>query len=71
MDHRVQPFTLFVLLKALPAWLALPQSRRRAAFGAALVDDPVSVRHFDAEAFTAVCTEVAVFVVRDVTAVTW
>lgn len=53
----------FVHLKALPAWLRLPRSRRAElasqSLGAAITATPdVHVRHFDAEAFSAPCSDI-------------
>jgi hypothetical protein len=65
-------FTLFVLLRALPAWLALPRARRDAigstAVAQALAGQPVTLRHFDAEAFTAQCSDVSLFETDDLRA---
>ena len=62
-------YTVFVLLKALPSWLSLSRSRRNeiagAAMSRALLDDAVTVRHFDAEAFSSFCSDVAVFETSD------
>ena len=69
MNHPVQSYTIFVLLKTLPGWLALSRPHRNeiadAAFAAALVDDRVRDRHFDAEVLTVACTEVAIFETKD------
>jgi hypothetical protein len=65
-------FAIFVLLRALPSWLSLPRSRRNeiasAALAGALTDASVKLRHFDAEAFTAVCSDISVFEADDLTA---
>ncbi|WP_296580686.1 darcynin family protein [Xanthobacter sp.] len=65
-------FTIFVLLRALPAWLSLSRSRRNeiasAAMAHAFTDAAVTLRHFDAEAFTAVCSDVSVFETSDLAA---
>ncbi|MHC1479167.1 darcynin family protein [Frateuria aurantia] len=72
MNSHSGSYTIFVLLKTLPAWLTLPRAQRHAvadaAFAEALVDGQVHVRHFDAEAFSAVCTDVAVFETEQLTA---
>lgn len=72
MTAQAPRFTIFVLLKTLPAWLALPRPRRNeiaaAAFADALRDGSVGIRHFDAEAFSALCTDVAVFDAGDLLA---
>lgn len=66
---QASPFTIFVMLRTLPAWLALPRPQRndigQRALRHALKEGTVSVRHFDAEAFTTTCTDVAVFETRD------
>lgn len=66
------PFSLFLLLKTQPAWLALPrQERNRIAGDAmsfALAGQAVSLRHFDAEAFSGRCTDVAVLSALDLRA---
>lgn len=56
-------YTFFVMLRATPAWLRLTRDERRALtdrhLGGALTASPgIRVRHFDAEAFTAVCSDV-------------
>ncbi|BCH34154.1 hypothetical protein MesoLjLc_60840 [Mesorhizobium sp. L-8-10] len=62
-------FTIFVLLRTLPSWLSLPRSRRNeianSAFADTLKDESVTIRHFDAEAFTAFCTDIAMFEADD------
>jgi hypothetical protein len=62
-------FTIFVLLRALPSWLSLSRSRRdeigSAAVASALKDNDVTLRHFDAEAFTGFCSDVSVFEASD------
>ncbi len=56
-------YAFFIHLKALPAWLRLSRERRRQLADAALGDvlarcPAVRVRHFDAEAFAAPCSDV-------------
>lgn len=53
----------FVHLRALPAWLKLPRPQRAAlaaqTLGAAIAASPdVRVRHFDAEAYSAPCSDI-------------
>ena len=56
----------FILLRALPAWLQLPREQRNTiattALGKALslstAQQPLSLRHFDAEAFSGVCSDI-------------
>ena len=61
--------TIFMLLKALPAWLALSRDERariaRTAFASALTDPSVRHRHFDAEAFSGCASDVAMFEAED------
>ena len=62
----------FILLRALPAWLALPREQRRTAWqtdalAQALSDpDRLSTRFFDAEAFTARCSDILLVETRDI-----
>ena len=62
-------WVVFVHLRTTPAWLALPRTERSrvagAAFARALPDDRVSLRYFDAEAFSGRCTDVAMFETQD------
>lgn len=56
-------YTVFILLRATPAWLRLTRDQRRALseqhLGGALAASPgIQVRHFDAEAFSAFCSDV-------------
>ena len=66
--------TFFILLNALPAWLSLSRQERSTAWqspdiGAALsVPDSLSLRFFDAEAFTAMCSDVLMVETRDIDA---
>lgn len=58
--------SFFILLRALPAWLQLARAERQRiaeqAMGSALAlasaAQPVSLRHFDAEAFSGVCSDI-------------
>jgi len=56
--------TLFVMLWASPGWLRLDRAERDriagAALGRALPEEGVSLRHFDAEAFHARISDIAV-----------
>lgn len=63
MSSKSPRYAMFVHLRALPSWLALPRARRRTLagrhLGGALARHPaVAVRHFDAEAFSADCSDV-------------
>ena len=64
-------YTIFMLLKAEPAWLRLSRRERNTiaegALGAALAGLTVSHRHFDAEAFCGACSDVAVFETESLT----
>ncbi|GAA0470978.1 MULTISPECIES: darcynin family protein [Tatumella] len=61
--------TVFVLLKTTPAWLRLARSERNRiadkVLADVLSDGKVSLRMFDAEAFTTRCTDVAMFQAED------
>ena len=65
-------FIIFVFLRALPAWLSLSHAQRNeigsAALTQALTDETVTLRHFDAEAFTGFCSDVSVFEATDLMA---
>lgn len=67
------PFTLFMLLRSQPAWLALDRPARR-AFVAEQVQPAfaawpqVAMRYYDAEAFHGRCTDVMVFETADLIA---
>ncbi len=69
MPLAERPFTLFLLLKTRPAWLALPRDERNriaaTALSGALNGQEASLRHFDAEAFCARCTDLAMLTVDD------
>ena len=69
LDSDAKPFTIFVHLRALPQWLALPRSERNSlsesAMDSALTTPCVTMRHFDAEAFTAACSDICVFEAPD------
>lgn len=63
-------YTFFVLLRATPAWLALTRPQRRAVTAEHLEplltrSPELRVRHFDAEAFSAVCSDVMLIETRD------
>ncbi len=56
-------FAIFLLLKATPQWLSLSRAERRAMaeqhLGANLAKLPaLRLRHFDAEAFSADCSDI-------------
>lgn len=65
-------YTIFVLLKTRPAWLALsrPERNRIAeqTLGAAVQEGGIDVRLFDAEAFATHCTDVAMLQTSDLQA---
>ena len=65
-------WAIFVHLRTTPAWLTLtrPERSRIAgeAFARALPDDRVTLRYFDAEAFSGRCTDVAMFETQDLAA---
>lgn len=65
-------FTIFMLLEALPAWLKLGRNERNRIAGDALALSlaglDVNHRHYDAEAFSGRCSDVAVFETNDLAA---
>lgn len=66
--------TFFILLSALPAWLSLSREARSTAWqtpdiAAALADpDRLRLRFFDAEAFSAMCSDVLIVEAADIDA---
>jgi len=62
-------YNVFVLLKTTPAWLAMSRSERdgfsAAIMEAALAGTDIRVNHFDAEAFSGRCTDIAQFEASD------
>ncbi|MDM1764154.1 MULTISPECIES: darcynin family protein [unclassified Acinetobacter] len=58
-------FTIFILLKTTTEWLKLERKQRNQiaddAFSKIFKDESVSLKMFDAEAFSAKCTDVAMF----------
>lgn len=62
-------FTIFVLLKTTTAWLWLERSERTKiadeVFSQLFQDENITLRMFDAEAFTTKCTDVAMFQTED------
>lgn len=61
--------TVFVLLKTTREWLRLERSERNriadTVLSTVLPDNKVTLRMFDAEAFTTKCTDVAMFEAED------
>jgi len=61
--------TVFVLLKTTVSWLRLSRDKRNAiadkVLSDVLVNTDVTLRMFDAEAFTTRCTDVAMFQAKD------
>lgn len=61
--------TVFVLLKTTVSWLRLSRDERNEiadkALCSVLVNTDVTLRMFDAEAFTTRCTDVAMFQAKD------
>ncbi len=72
MSESKLRYSIFVCLRALPAWLALPRWRRseigETAMSDALKGSPVRLRYFDAEAYSAYCSDISVFETDDLTA---
>lgn len=70
MPDDSRTYTFFMLLKTRPAWLALSRPERRAFRDRHLVPvfqryPEVKTRYYDAEAFSARCSDVMVFEARD------
>ncbi|MFG1497461.1 darcynin family protein [Saccharospirillum sp. HFRX-1] len=61
-------FTVFVLLRALPAWLGLSREQRNdiaeSSLSTAIEGRAVTLQHFDAEAFSSYCSDISVFETR-------
>jgi hypothetical protein len=65
-----KPLTLFMLLRSQPSWLRLSRAERQAFIAAEIAPileryPAVSLRFFDAEAFTGRCTDVLVWTAAD------
>ena len=64
-------YTIFMLLTATPAWLSLTREQRNEFVEGTLgpivakYEERVKVRFFDAEAFSARCSDIATFEVND------
>lgn len=64
-------YTFFVLLRALPAWLQLSREARKSladehmGFALARSEGLLTMRYFDAEAFSSPCSEVVMVETRD------
>lgn len=63
-------YVFFVLLRATPAWLRLPRERRRALaaehLGPLLARNThIRMRYFDAEAFSAACSDLMTIETND------
>lgn len=63
-------YAFFLLLRATPAWLSLSRSQRRAVVADHLTPllartEDLRARHFDAEAFSAVCSDVMLIETSD------
>ncbi|MDQ0463981.1 hypothetical protein QO010_001752 [Caulobacter ginsengisoli] len=66
----MQTLTLFMLLRSQPAWLRLSRQARQDFIAAEVAPilaryPAVTLRFFDAEAFTSRCTDVAVWTAQD------
>lgn len=65
-------WTIFVLLKATPQWLAHSIEQRASIANDCLhhsmTDDRVTMRFYDAEAFSGTCSDLAVFETTDLQA---
>ncbi|TCK99756.1 darcynin-like uncharacterized protein [Shimia isoporae] len=62
-------WTIFVSLRATPKWLSLSLKERdqiaSSCLGQAATDERVKMRFYDAEAFSGVCSDLAVFETDD------
>lgn len=62
--------SVFVFLKTKTDWLRLERSKRNeiadSVFAQMFKDNNISVRLFDAEAFTSKCTDIALFQMEDI-----
>lgn len=63
-------YAFFVLIRATPAWLSLTREERRGVVAEHLTpllarSPELRVRHFDAEAFTTVCSDVMLIETSD------
>lgn len=62
--------TVFVLLKTTTSWLRLSRDERNSiadeVLSNVIVNNDVTLRMFDAEAFTTRCTDVAMFQAKDI-----
>ena len=62
-------FTIFVLLKTTTEWLKLERNKRNQIADQALAnifkDESVTLKMFDAEAFSTKCTDIAMFQTED------
>jgi hypothetical protein len=64
-----QALTVFILVQALPAWLAKSrEDRRQIADTAAAAAAGIGFRQFDCEAFSAMCSDIWMLTVPSVTA---
>jgi hypothetical protein len=66
---RYKPLTLFLLVRALPAWLALPRPRRLEIALSAAPGDDIRLRQFDCEAFSAMCSDIWMLTAESVGAI--
>lgn len=53
-----KPMTLFILVRALPAWLQLSREKRQQIARQSAPQNKVSIRQFDCEAFSAICSDI-------------
>lgn len=74
MSMTQTPYTIIITMTATPAWLTLSRAERN-HFTTTILQplfaqwsDRVQVRFFDAEAFTARCSDVAIFTTLDLKA---
>ena len=66
---EIKMFTIFVLLKTTTDWLKLDRKERNKitdhAFSDIFKDESVTLKLFDAEAFSTKCTDIAMFQTED------
>ena len=56
--NDTKPLTLFILVRALPAWLALTRGERQKIAATAAPGAETDLRQFDCEAFSAICSDI-------------
>lgn len=72
-QNQTTKFTFFILVQALPTWLALPRKERQTIWeqnlGIIIAKySQVSIRTFDAEAFATICSDIILLETCDIEA---